>query len=88
MTVEILYSTEHYVVQRTDEALNEVGTACDAPGYAVVNKGTEVVEHTSLCLPAAMFQADNFNRMLSQLTAPEEETKMLEAVSTEDVTAH
>lgn len=81
-----LYSLEKYVVVTTDEALNEAGTACDARGYAIVNKDTGITEHTSLCLPAAMFQAENFNRTLvSLLEEPSEDEDLLEAV-TEDVT--
>ncbi len=73
----------------TDAALNEAGTACDAAGYAVVNKDTGIAEHTSMCLPAAMFQADNFNRTLTQLLAENDDTA--EAIiegEPEDVTTH
>lgn len=81
------YTTENYVVVETAEALNEAGTACDARGYAVVNTDTGITEHTSLCLPAAMFQADNFNRTLSQLTAEQAATEVIEG-EPEDVTSH
>ncbi len=91
MTAEAIYSTEKYIVVTTDVALNEAGTACDAPGYAVVNKDTGITEHTSLCLPAAMFQADNFNRTLVQLTAEQDVDDVIEgeaAPEVEDVTTH
>lgn len=83
---EALYNTEKYIVTTTAAALNEAGTACDAPGYAVVNKDTGITEHTSLCLPAAMFQADNFNRTLVQLTTEEEVEEIIEGAAEEDVT--
>jgi hypothetical protein len=91
MTVKALYTTDNYTVVITDKALNETGDACDAPGYAVVNVGTGITEHTTLCLPAAMFQADNFNRTLTQLTEEESASKaddLLDAVVEEDVTSH
>ena len=86
-TAEALYSTEKYLVVTTDEALNEAGTANDQRGYAIVNKDTGITEHTSLCLPAAMFQADNFNRTLTQLLAEDEAETIIEGTP-EDVTAH
>lgn len=88
-TANGLYDTEKYMVVTTDAALNEVGDACDAPGYAVVNKQTGITEHTSLCLPAAMFQADNFNRTLTSLLAEgaEEAASAIEGIA-DDVTAH
>ena len=85
MTANALYSVEKYLVVTTDEALNEAGTACDAKGYAVVNKDTGITEHTSLCLPAAMFQADSFNRTLVQLLKSDEEEAVIDSV-VEDVT--
>ena len=84
---EPLYMTEKYAVVITDEALNEAGTASDARGYAVVNTDTGITEHTSLCLPAAMFQADNFNRTLCSLLEEDDAISELEA-TVEDVTAH
>lgn len=87
-TPEVFYNTAKYAVVLTDEALNESGTKNDAKGYAVVNKDTGVTEHTSLCLPAAMFQADNFNRTLTQLTEEQDAAEVIEASEPEDVTTH
>ena len=89
MTTKVLYSTEKYIVIVTDAALNEVGDACDARGYAVVNKDTSIVEHTTLVLPAAMFQADNFNRTLVSLLTevPESPADAIEGLP-EDVTVN
>lgn len=87
MTANALYNVEKYIVVTTEEALNEAGTACDAPGYAVVNKDTGITEHTSLCLPAAMFQADNFNRTLVSLLSSDEAESVIEG-AVEDVVAH
>lgn len=89
MTSKVFYNTDNYCVVLTDKALNEAGTGLDAEGYAVVNKETGITEHTTLCLPAAMFQADNFNRTLTQLLAENEETEEPELETpVEDVTVN
>ena len=38
------------------------------PGYAVINKQTEIVEHTTTVLPQALFQADAFQGALGQMS--------------------
>lgn len=78
MSNKPLYETEYYIVTRTDAAVNETGSAADAQGYAVINRKYNIVEHTTTVLPAAMFQADNFNRTLKSLL---EETSEEDAVN-------
>jgi hypothetical protein len=64
---------KYYVVVPADKVISEDGkyTVGDTPGqmigYAVENKETGVVEHTSVCLPAVMFQANHFDDMLTSL---------------------
>lgn len=68
-----LYDTERYEVVETENALNETGQAFGSRGYAIVNKDTGITERTSMCLPDAMFTADSFNKMLTQLLAEDTE---------------
>jgi len=55
----------YYTVQPVDNALGEDGKYSTRKGYGVVNNETDVVEHSTVCLPAAMFQATHFDEMLS-----------------------
>ena len=84
---KVLYETESYTVQQVDVALGEDGKY-GQPGYGVVNKQTDVVEHTSMMLPGAIFQCQHFNDTLESLLAkPEEvvEPVDLRVVDVEDV---
>lgn len=64
----------YYTVQPVDNALCEDGRYHDRKGYGIVNNETGVIEHSSICLPATMFQASHFDDMLASLldskTAP------------------
>lgn len=66
---KVVYAIGQFEVVLTDKALNEVGDACDAMGYAVVNTDTGITERTTTVITDAMFMADTFNRMLEQLAA-------------------
>ena len=61
-----IYENEKYTVAIIDDALGEDGVY-GRRGYAVINKETSVVEHTTIVLPQALFQADAFMGALSQL---------------------
>ena len=67
---EPIYENEKYCVYTTDRALGEDGKYSVA-GYAVINKETEIIEHTTMVLPQALFQADAFMGALGQLDAVE-----------------
>lgn len=55
---------KYYTVQPVDNALGEDGNYNGVKGYGIVNNETNVKEHTTVCLPAAMFQATHFDDML------------------------
>ena len=60
-----------------------------ASGYAVRNKESGQVEHTTLLLPGAIFQAQHLDSTLDQLVNPQElPTTSLEAMPIEDVVAN
>ncbi len=76
---EPIYENDSYRVVFTTNALGEDGKY-GADGYAVINKVTEVIEHTTMVLPQALFQADAFMGALGQLSA-EPEAEVLGASS-------
>ena len=39
-------------------------------GYAIVNKATGIIEHTTMVLPGAIFQAESLDSMLGGLLEP------------------
>lgn len=67
----VLYDNKHYRVVITDEALGEDGKY-GKRGYAVVNKETNIVEHTTMLYPQALFQADAMSGALNVSTADAE----------------
>lgn len=68
-----IYENKTYKVVLSDKVLGEDGQY-GPPGYAIINIETGVVEHTTMVLPQAIFQADAFMGALGQLnSAPEEE---------------
>jgi len=78
----MLYSNDHYQVMVTDDALGEDGNY-GRGGYAVVNKETQIAEHTTMIYPQAIFQADALSGALTQLTAPSSDANIIEAMSTD-----
>ena len=62
-----VYENDSYTVTvAMDGCLGEDGKYGRA-GYVVTNKETGVVEHTTMVLPQALFQADAFNGALGQI---------------------
>ena len=57
----------YYTVQPVDSALGEDGKYNGFAGYGIINSETDITEHTTICLPAAMFQATHFDDMLSSM---------------------
>jgi len=55
---------KYYTVQPISEAMQEDGNY-GGQGYGIINNETLVVEHSTICLPAALFQAVHFDDMLS-----------------------
>ena len=64
----IIYENKNYQVVLMDKVLGEDGRY-GPPGYAILNKETGVVEHTTMVLPQAIFQADAFMGALGQLNS-------------------
>lgn len=72
----------YYEVIPCDKVLREDGNYFGGKGedvgYAVRNKETGIIEHTTTVLPSAIFQADYFDKALTSLFNPDE----LEALDT------
>ena len=68
-----IYENEKYEVVCTlgtdTLILGEDGKYSDRPGYAVINRETGVIEHTTTVLPQALFQADAFLGALGSLVS-------------------
>ena len=74
----MIYENDKYFVQKATDALGEDGNY-GREGYAVVNKVTGVVEHTTTVLPQALFQADAFMGALTSMDDPDgEDATMIE----------
>ncbi len=60
---------KYYMVVPATKVIGEDGKYMvgDNAGYGIVNKETDVIEHTNTCLAAAMFQANHFDDMLSSM---------------------
>jgi hypothetical protein len=83
---EALYDTERYKVIKTEPGtviLAEDGKYHEWIGYAVINKETEVVEHTTMMLPGAIFQCQHFNDTLTSLMTPVEPAEVFDLQSIE-----
>ena len=78
----------YYSILETNYAMGEdgkyVSEESNMVGYAVVNKLTNVVEHTSTILPGVLFQAQHFDNTLASLTADEMDIEV-ELESQDDV---
>jgi hypothetical protein len=69
----IIFETEKYTVERSAgrPVIAEDGKYTDAvEGYLVINRETNVVEHSTIMLPGAIFQAQHFNDTLVSLLSP------------------
>ena len=85
MSNEVIYENESYTVTVTDNAIGEDGEY-GRDGYAVTNKQTGIIEHTTTVLPQALFQADAFQGALGQLDQSQaDEASIIEAAPTDIV---
>lgn len=65
---------DYYKIIMVDRALEETGTYVEGKdvGYGLINKATQVVEHTSVMLPGILWQATHFESTLKSLLDEEE----------------
>ena len=82
---EPIYENDKYKVELTERALGEDGNY-GVLGYAVINKENNVIEHTTMVLPQALFQADAFMGALGQLDAVADDKEDLLSDATIDPT--
>lgn len=80
---------KYYVIELSEFAIGEDGnylrgSGDNLAGYAVRNKESGVVEHTSMLLPAIIFQAEHLDSMLDSLLN-KEDTPTLESLPVDDV---
>ena len=61
---ETIWEGKCYAIVLTDKAMNELGTACDAQGYAVINTDYGVTEYTTTMLGNAVMQATHSDNMV------------------------
>lgn len=76
----ILYDTEKYKVEQADgrSIIGEDGKYTTThDGYVVINKETEVIEHSTTMLPGAIFQCQHFNDTLVDLLKPADEADVV-----------
>jgi len=72
---DVLFDTEKYNVVLSgpeEKVIGEDGKYREMGGYYVVNKETGVIEHSTIMLPGAIFQATHFNDTLISLLNPVE----------------
>jgi len=84
---------KHYAIVPTNKCMGEDGKYQEGEfiGYAIENLDTGVVEHTTICLPAAMYQASHFDDMLDALLTPDKKKSALSLVDgspVEDIVPH
>lgn len=62
----------YYEIVITDKVLAEDGKYYEAEGigYALRNKETGIIEHTTMVLPGIIFQAESLDSMLDDLLTP------------------
>ena len=81
----VLYDTKHYEIRLADgPVLDEAGEYSERPGYFVINKETNVVEHTTMFFPQAIYQAQGFSDSVDALTKTEEVPSYKELDTTGD----
>ena len=72
-----LFETEKYIVRLAENDESIIGEdgkhTLTHGGYVVVNKETDVIEHSSTMLPGAIFQCQHFNDTLVSLLSKEDE---------------
>lgn len=76
-----LYDTKNYEVQlaANDEVMAEDGKYdADRKGYVVINKETGVIEHTTMILPQAIYQAQGFSDSLDALLKADDAAEVVD----------
>jgi hypothetical protein len=79
-----LYENDSYEVILSDNVLGEDNQYGQA-GYAVRNKETQVVEHTTMLYPQAIFQADALSGAWRQLKEGPQDAEAIEGVESDVV---
>lgn len=82
-----LFENTKYKIVVTDDAIGEDGNY-GRPGYACINKDTNIVEVTGLVLPQMMFFAEQSETMLDQLNDDNDAEALIQVESGEDVVPH
>lgn len=72
-----------YKIDLHSDCLGEDGKY-GKPGYAIWNKESGIIEHTGMCLPAIIFQAQHFDTTLRGMVELEVEVE-LDTLPGEDV---
>lgn len=89
---KVMYDTKNYEVAVADSQeliLGEDGKYANVPGYIVLNKETGIVEHTTMMLPQAIYQAQGMSDSLDTLLkADKPEVDNLVSLVTDDVVPH
>ena len=81
---KVMFTTEKYEVRIADEenmVIGEDGKYGTGGGYVVVNLETDIIEHSTVMLPGAIFQCQHFNDTLVSLLSPPEEADIVELAS-------
>ena len=67
----------YYTITVSDKVMGEEGKYItgEGVGYAILNKFTNIKEHTTLLLPQAIFQAQHLDSMLESLIKGEDPTE-------------
>jgi hypothetical protein len=87
----VLYDTKNYEVSVADTqelVMAEDGKYANIPGYIVTNKETGIVEHTTMMLPQAIYQAQGLSDSLDTLLAADKTPDNLVQMVTDDVVPH
>ena len=74
-----LFETEKYIVRLasdTELVIGEDGKYGTGGGYVVVNRDSNIIEHSTIMLPGAIFQCQHFNDTLVSLLNPPTEDEI------------
>ena len=87
----VIHDTKNYEVCIADSqelVMGEDGKYACIPGYVVVNKDTKIVEHTTMLLPQAIYQAQGLSDSLDALLKADVAPDNLVQMVTDDVVPH
>lgn len=81
---------KYYVIVPVTKCLGEDGRYMEDEfaGYGIMNTQTNVVEHTTICLPAALYQATHFDDMLVSLLSKKAPSLTLVEKPADDILPH